>query len=91
MATTIRVTIEDDAYIKAQNTIEAISQMLLDPKWGLGAPTLDLFIERADRAMGAGPVLHPSEYRAGADKLHEVLACAHALRNARDVIARLVP
>lgn len=87
MTTTIRVTIEDDAYIACQKAIEIVSRLLLDPKGGLGAPTLDLFIERAERAMSVGPILHPSEFRAGADKLTEVLACARALRDARDKIA----
>jgi len=83
-----RVTIEDNAYVQVQQFIETVSRLLLDPKLGLGAPTLDLFIERAERSMAVGPVLHPSEFRVGADKLTEVLACAHALREAREKIAK---
>lgn len=86
--TTIKVTIADDAYDETQNMIELVCGVLLDPKGGLGAPALDLFIERAERSLAVGPILHPSEYRAGAEKLEEVVACARALREARDKIAK---
>lgn len=82
-------TISDADYLATQETIAAVSRVLVDPG-DLGAPTLDLFIERAERSLSLGPILHPSEFRAGADKLHEVLACACALRDARDRIAKAV-
>lgn len=86
MTRQIDLTIADDAYIRVQEMIQMVSRLLLDPKLGLGEPSLDLFIERAERAQDLGPILHPSEWTAGTDKLRQVLTCARALRTARDAI-----
>jgi hypothetical protein len=91
MSTTIKVTIADDAYERIQSMLGTVSQLLLDPKLGFGKPSLDLFIERAERAESLGPVLHPSEFQIGADKLRLVLVCARAIRDARDQIAKELP
>jgi hypothetical protein len=86
--TAVETTIADDAYVQVQGIVELLSRLLLDPKSGLGKPSLDLFIERADRSLAVGPILHPSEFQAGAEKLQEVLAYARALKTARDAIEK---
>lgn len=74
--------IDDATYIGTQQLVEMISRALLS------IDTLDAFIARADRAMALGPLLHPSEFQRGAEKLHQVLDCARALRDARARIER---
>jgi hypothetical protein len=78
-------TLADERYIGAQETVQIISSMLVNPDF---TGRLDELIDRAERSMAVGPILHPCEFRAGADKLTEVLACATALRDARVRIAK---
>lgn len=90
-ATKLPVTISDEGYESVQRMIQAVAQTLIDPKSGLGKPSLDLFIERAEQSQGLGPILHPSEWRDGTDQLGQVLAHARALRTARNAILEAVP
>jgi hypothetical protein len=88
-----RLKMADDSYRKAQQSIETVCRLLFDPRC-LGEPVLDMFIERAEEAQALGPILYPSEFRAGADKLSEVLDHARALREAaakiKNTTARLL-
>lgn len=74
----------DEAYGATQKTVEIVSRLLLHE---LDEP-LDSLIARAERSMAIGPILHPSEFRDGAEKLSEVLTCAYALRGAREEIRK---
>jgi len=47
---------------------------------------LEAFLARGERAQALGPILHPSEWMAGTDRLREVEAHARALLTARKVI-----
>jgi hypothetical protein len=77
-----RVSINDEAYRDIQNAVQKMAVMLVrfDPE------LLDLFIERARTAQDLGPVLHPSEWMAGTEKLAEVVRHAEAIRTARYAI-----
>lgn len=77
------ITIADVGYIECQATIQTLAALIATSP---ALEDLDEFITRANRALGVGPVFHPSEFRAGADKLTEVLAHACALRTARKLI-----
>ncbi len=71
-------------YAETQKMIEVFCQALL----GTLGDSLESFIRRAEYSMAIGPILHPSEFRAGAGNLSEVLTCAHALRDAREKIRK---
>jgi hypothetical protein len=86
--------LSDDAYMQVQDSVQFVANLLLDPgspgRVGLGEDALDLFIQRADRALSLGPIIHPSEFQTGAGKLQEALAHARALRTAREAILKSI-
>lgn len=72
--------LSEEVYVDTQTQVGLFASMLC------GMQNLDQFIAQAERAQALGPILHPSEYRASADKLREVITHARALREARDKI-----
>jgi hypothetical protein len=75
----------DERYIETQQQVEIASRILL----GMDDEALGELIDRGSRAQGLGPLLHPTEWLAGTDKLREVLTSARALREARRKIAEV--
>lgn len=71
--------ISDEDYKDMQASISIATAVLA----GIDGDRLDAFIERADRAMGIGPILHPTEWREAADQLELILSHARTLRAAR--------
>lgn len=68
-------TLSNSEYIAMQSRLELIAGLAVstDPH------TLDLFIQQAERATSLGPLLDPSLYMLGGEKLRGVITHARAL------------
>lgn len=73
----------DEEYLTVQHQLQAIGGLIL-------GMDLDGFLERIERAETLTPVLDPTLWMRGADKLREVREIAEAVRSVQTVARRQV-
>jgi hypothetical protein len=75
--------VNDEEYMTVQTQLQAIGGLVL-------GMDLDGFLERIDRAETLTPILNPTLWMRGAEKLREVREIAEAVRDVQKVARRQV-
>lgn len=78
------MSLDPAAYRRQQDNIQLVANLLVGDLFD----DLDELILMAERSLSVGPVLHPSEFLAGAGAVLAVIADARALQAARSAIRK---